>query len=141
MAKQLGKLLAFLEAHPNGLTQLESFNTLGICRLSERVRELERLGYLIEHTREKTSGGAHVMRYRLIGTAREVTIPGIGNGIEFKRYPHPVVIYNSEINDPNTWDETPIVEGGLMAREAREIKRAFRHPQDPTPRICGNEDS
>jgi len=60
---QNAKLLTYLESH-DGITQLESFNTLGICRLSERIRELERF-YLIEHQPEKTQSGARVIRYRL----------------------------------------------------------------------------
>lgn len=63
---QNAKLLAYLESHPNGVTQLESFNALGICRLSERVRELESLGYVLAHDAEKTQGGARIIRYRLI---------------------------------------------------------------------------
>jgi len=63
---QNGRLLAFLEAHPDGLTQLEAFNTLGICRLSERAREIERLGFVLSHTAEKAPNGARIVRYRLI---------------------------------------------------------------------------
>ena len=65
---QNSRLLLYLEAHPDGLTQLEAFNALGICRLSERCRELERLGYWVDHewvtvsTRDKP---AHVVRYTL----------------------------------------------------------------------------
>lgn len=33
------------------ITQLEAFNQYGICRLSERVRELEASGYKIERCR------------------------------------------------------------------------------------------
>lgn len=62
---QNAKLLRYLQTH-SGLTQLEAFNTLGCCRLSERVRELERLGYVLEHRAEKTGGGARVVRYILI---------------------------------------------------------------------------
>ena len=68
---QNGRLLAYLESHPDGLTQLEAFNQLGICRLSERIRELEKF-YLIEHervtvpTRDKP---AHVVRYSLLKIA------------------------------------------------------------------------
>lgn len=87
---QNAKLLSYLERNPNGITQLESFNTLGICRLSERVRELERLGYLIAHTREKTSGGAYVTRYKLLHLEQNM-------------------IYSSQVNDPTTWDATPMV--------------------------------
>ena len=62
------KLLKYLSSH-NGLTQLESFNTLGICRLSERIRELERLGSLIDHQPERTQSGARVIRYSLLKVA------------------------------------------------------------------------
>lgn len=65
---QKAKLLRYLETH-DGVTQLESFNTLGICRLSERVRELERLGYFIGHTPEHTENGARVIRYKLLNAA------------------------------------------------------------------------
>ena len=64
---QLARLLNHLEAH-GSITQLEAFTAIGACRLSERVRELERLGYIIDHewitvpTRDKP---AHVVRYTL----------------------------------------------------------------------------
>ena len=67
---QNARLLNFLETHPEGITQLEAFNTLGICRLSERCRELESLDYVLEHRPEKTSGGARVVRYVLISLPR-----------------------------------------------------------------------
>ena len=66
---QCAKLLAYLESHDEGITQLEAFNTLGCCRLSERCRELERLGILIDHVPERTAGGARVIRYRLLRVA------------------------------------------------------------------------
>ncbi len=66
MASQNAKLLRYLEANPNGLSQLEAFNTLGICRLSERIRELERLGFTIDHIPEHTEK-ARFIRYRLKG--------------------------------------------------------------------------
>ena len=86
---QNARLLNWLETHQNGLTQLEAFNALGCCRLSERVRELERLGYLIEHSPEKTANGARVMRYRLIK-------------------PEPDRCYYSTVQDPSNWDATPM---------------------------------
>ena len=61
---QNARLLNYLESH-DGVTQLEAFNGLGCCRLSERVRELERQGFLISHEPERTAGGARVVRYRL----------------------------------------------------------------------------
>ena len=63
---QKSKLLAYLESHPQGITQLEAFNTLGCCRLSERVRECEHLGWVFSHTPEKTKNGARVIRYKII---------------------------------------------------------------------------
>lgn len=63
--KQNARLVAYLESHRAGITQLEAFNTLGICRLSERIREIEAQDYLIDHEPEKTPGGARVIRYRL----------------------------------------------------------------------------
>lgn len=69
---QNAKLLVYLETH-DGLTQLEAFNALGICRLSERVREItplvERMGQLIDHDPERTASGARVIRYRLLRVA------------------------------------------------------------------------
>ena len=46
---QCQAILEYLQAHHEGITQLESFNALGVCRLSERIRELERQGYVFEH--------------------------------------------------------------------------------------------
>ena len=65
---QNSRLIQFLTEHPEGVTQLEAFNALGICRLSERCRELEANGFQIDHewitvpTRDKP---AHVVRYTL----------------------------------------------------------------------------
>ena len=65
---QNAKLLNWLETK-GPITQLTAFNALGVCRLSERIRELEQLGYTIEHTLVEApsrDGTAHVMQYRLI---------------------------------------------------------------------------
>ena len=61
---QLARLLTYLQEH-DGITQLEAFYALSICRLSERCRELERHSYLIGRTPERTVSGARVIRYRL----------------------------------------------------------------------------
>ena len=61
---QCAKLLHYLETH-NGITTFEATLNLGICRLSERVREMERLGYDIDHDPETTPSGHHIIRYRL----------------------------------------------------------------------------
>ena len=69
---QLARLLTYLQSRQShgeefdGITTLDAMRmTRPICRLSERIRELERLGYRFEKVREKTAGGARVIRYRL----------------------------------------------------------------------------
>ena len=68
---QLARLLNHLEQR-GPITQLEAFNALGVCRLSERVRELESRGYLIEHedgveVLDRFGHKCRVTRYRLRG--------------------------------------------------------------------------
>jgi len=58
------RLLDYLRKHKKGITTMEAFSELGICRLSERIRELE-LQCLFTRTRETTPGGATVTRYKL----------------------------------------------------------------------------
>jgi len=65
---QNGRLLSYLESH-GGITTLEAMEQLRILRLSQRIIELERLGFIIEHTPEMTPGGARVMRYSLLRVA------------------------------------------------------------------------
>ena len=65
---QKSKVLGWLKTH-DGITTLEASDNLRVCRLSERIRELERLGYLIDHQPEKTSGGARVIRYSILRIA------------------------------------------------------------------------
>ena len=78
---QKAKLLHYLETH-DGITTLEAMQYLKCCRLSERVRELERLGYRISHTPEHTDN-ARVVRYRLLKVAPlPATLPG-------REYPAP----------------------------------------------------
>lgn len=68
MGKQNARLLNFLETHDEGITTLEAMEKLRICRLSERCRELEAMGYLIEHERD-SSVNAHFVRYKLLRVA------------------------------------------------------------------------
>lgn len=74
MATQNGRLLNWLQTR-GPVTQLDAFNSLGICRLSERVRELERLGYVIEHSTvtvpARDGKTAHVTQYALMAAERE----------------------------------------------------------------------
>ena len=65
MAKQNLRLYEYLKTH-DGVTTLEAFTYLGICRLSERIRELEDDRYIIDRQWETTQGGARVVRYRLL---------------------------------------------------------------------------
>jgi hypothetical protein len=66
---QNSKLLTFLQSG-RGITQLEAFNTLGICRLSQRVAELEQLGWVINHESVKVLNRdgklVNTVRYSLI---------------------------------------------------------------------------
>lgn len=66
---QNAKLLTFLQSG-RGITQLEAFNTLGIARLSERCRELEALGWVINHESVKVLNRdgklVNTVRYSLI---------------------------------------------------------------------------
>ncbi len=70
------RLLAYLKKNRKGITTMEAMTELGICRLSERIRELEKdwefdpktygfVSHDITRTREKTAGGATVTRYKL----------------------------------------------------------------------------
>ena len=68
MGRQNAKLLSWLQMHDDGISTLEAMENLRICRLSERVRELEALGFLIEHERD-ISMNAHFVRYRLLRVA------------------------------------------------------------------------
>lgn len=47
---QNAKLLSYLQTH-SSITTLEAMTHLGVCRLSERVRELEALGWVLRHER------------------------------------------------------------------------------------------
>lgn len=54
------------------LTQREAMTDLGIMRLSERIRELERTGYQFVHGRVPVAsryGSTTITRYRLVKAA------------------------------------------------------------------------
>ena len=71
------RLLAYLRKNRKGITTMEGFADLGICRLSERIREIEGIArevneypflesaHRITRTRETASNGATVTRYKL----------------------------------------------------------------------------
>ena len=73
MESQNARLLSYLESH-DGVTTFEATLNLGIARVSERVRELERAPYhcRIEHRPARSSNGAHVIRYVLIEGPHEL---------------------------------------------------------------------
>jgi len=62
-------LVRYLKKHPRGITTFEAVTKLGICRLSERCRELKASGVPLGKYRDpkKRSDGtkANVMRYYL----------------------------------------------------------------------------
>lgn len=70
------RLIAYLRKHRKGITTMEAFQHLGICRLSERIREIEGAlivapnGRAVEwvtitRTRELAPNGSTVTRYKL----------------------------------------------------------------------------
>ena len=62
-------LLTYLQTHTS-ITQLEAFTALGCCRLSERIRDLEKLGWVIRHERvsvpTRTGKRAWVVAYSIL---------------------------------------------------------------------------
>lgn len=74
MSAQLGRLLAYLEGRGT-ITTLEAQTELGILRLSERCRELERMGIPIFHEAQmpvlnRFGQTCHVTRYHLLNEER-----------------------------------------------------------------------
>ena len=67
---QLDTLLAAFR-RGESITTLEAMSQFGICRLSERCRELEARGYRIEHERVKQNGKTYT-RYAMRGQLRMV---------------------------------------------------------------------
>jgi len=68
---QNGRLLAFLEAHPEGITRLEASRDLGVMNLWARIAEIEALEYVIERedgvsVTDRFGNKCRVTRYRLI---------------------------------------------------------------------------
>jgi len=62
---QKSKLLEYLESGKT-VTTASAVDLWKCYRVSERVRELESEGHIIEHKREISSGGAQIVRYRLM---------------------------------------------------------------------------
>lgn len=89
---QTQRILDYCKTH-DGVTTLEASDRLRVCRLSERIRELEAKGYSFSHTPEHTEN-ARVIRYRLLkaapqGTDRQETVRYQSSGANPEG--HPVV--------------------------------------------------
>ena len=57
-------LIKHLKSNRRGITQMEAFTVLGVCRLSERIRELEASGYVLIRIREEgTNRHGNAIRY------------------------------------------------------------------------------
>lgn len=67
---QCDRLLDFMLAHAEGITQIEALNSLGILRLASRISELKDQGYPIEREMVKVTNrfgeGCRVARYTLV---------------------------------------------------------------------------
>lgn len=67
---QCDRLLDYMERHPNGITQIEALNELGILRLASRISEIRGNGVGISKemvTRTNRFGEeCKVARYRLV---------------------------------------------------------------------------
>ena len=74
MSKQQTRLLQYLTNH-RGITQAEAYEALGCLRLSERIRELVRMGYRIGKTWE-TGQNRHGERVRYMRYFLEVRHDG-----------------------------------------------------------------
>ena len=71
---QTDVLLAALR-RGESVTTLEAMERYRICRLSERIRELERMGHAIEHERVRMNGRAYTrysLRFELAATYRSM---------------------------------------------------------------------
>ena len=49
----------------NGITPIEALNLCGCFRLSARISEIKKRGYMIKTESVKVEGGKHVARYSL----------------------------------------------------------------------------
>ena len=62
---QVGKILKYLMTG-QAITPLIALQVARCLRLSQRIIEIEELGWRIKRERVRTSGGAQVMSYRLL---------------------------------------------------------------------------
>ena len=75
MATQNDRLLGWLKSQ-DGISTLEAMQHLRICRLSERIRELEKRGYTFTRTTER-SNNATFVRYRLAASQPISPVPSL----------------------------------------------------------------
>ena len=75
MASQNDRLLGWLKSQ-DGITTLEAMQHLKICRLSERIRELEKRGYTFTRTTEHTEHAVFT-RYRLAASQPISPVPSL----------------------------------------------------------------
>jgi hypothetical protein len=71
MAPQWERILDYLLAG-NSITPVEALNKFGCFRLSERIREIQGLGYWVDRERVKTTGGALVMEYHISELTKDI---------------------------------------------------------------------
>lgn len=73
---QTQRLLSYLKKNRKGITTMEAFSELGICRLSQRIREIEGMAkeineypFLVQAHRitrhKERHGNSNVVRYKL----------------------------------------------------------------------------
>lgn len=68
---QCDRLLCYMSTHPNGVTQVEALNDLGILRLASRISELRNDGCSIQKemvtVKNRFGENCKIARYRLVG--------------------------------------------------------------------------
>ena len=68
--RQVDALLTYLRKNPKGITIWQGFEFLGISSLHSRIRDLERMGHVIDRTDvhgvNRYGNPCKVVRYRLI---------------------------------------------------------------------------
>ena len=118
MSTQNARLLVWLESH-DGVTTAEATAGMKCYRLSERIRELEALGYRISHTPEVTSTGARVIRYRLL-KAGEAKVTHYKSMVIVENPPlsQSAPILNSDPDSVTKWQGTPIIDAAPSATDA-----------------------
>lgn len=76
LSPQCKRILEHLQ-QGGSITTLQAMNhPFHCCRLSERIREIEKAGHLCNHKRITTSSGKHVMLYTLINT-KQLVLEGV----------------------------------------------------------------